>query len=582
MVSQNEIRLLHLLPHHGNEKSPLECTLQVVALKDNPKYEAVSYVWGSSKSLIDINVSGTSTNITKNLFMLLQRLRFPNETRTLWIDQLCINQSDTQEKAQQVRLMRKIYSSCQQCLLWMGEIQEDIPQADAEQALEIIEYMAGIFRVGSGELVKLPSSLGSDESFLGPFRALEFLSIEHNPWWARVWTVQEAVLPPDQKLLWGPLSISWEIVVQSVRTWTGGMPASLWERFRAVGPLNNLSGMMAMVAWLCIAKQQTDSPVYLLQRWRMREATDPRDKVYALMGLCTSGALPAVEKCDYDMPVVDLFCDLTFDLIRSEENLFPLIMDPRLEADKATSGMPRWALDASHISNWNTDWFSLYAWPEYNAHGGRHLDLNRVIDRRNGNRHTLELNGAFIDTIETVGEVWLHPMGPQIDEDTARRDRIRDWELLTNSCVKRGIPGSSEPYPGGYTLREAFGRLMLGDLRRDGEQRPEAKVNAEDVESFYKFLYWGGRPQVWQTICGMMSNQRFFITKTGLIGLGHMDTQPGELVWAFHGGNFLFTISKRQGGSEDEYDFGGKCYVQGFMYGEAFEREEKTQTVRIY
>ncbi|KAH6997219.1 heterokaryon incompatibility protein-domain-containing protein [Ilyonectria destructans] len=580
MVSQNEIRILYLFPHNGDKDALLKSDVKVTSLETDPEYEAVSYVWGSTDSLIDIEVSGSKVGVTKNLHSFLQRLRLADKTRALWIDQLCINQWDTKEKAQQVRQMRQIYTKCRHCLLWMGDIKDGIPQADAEGALVLLKYMAAYFEAEDKEKVTRPSLLESDTSFEGPLRALESLGIDSNPWWARVWTVQEAVLPPEQTILWGPLAMPWQTMMHATRTWTGNMPPIMFERFEAfsTGPLG---GLMAMAIWLDIAKGRIDSPAHLVNRWRFRQATDLRDKIYALMGLCPAGTLSSVERCDYDLPVVDVFCDLTFDLMVSDESLIPLIMDPRLEIEKATPGMPRWALDAAYISDRNTDWFHLFAWPEYQAHGGRHLNIGNMLRRREESRYTLELQGVFVDTIETVGEIWLNPPPPGTDQNTAQRERIRSWELIAQEHLKRLTPESPETYPGGLSFHEAFGRLMLGDILRNDEQRVEARADDEDVETVYKFLEDGERYWTHRTVWGMMSNQRFFMTKTGLMGIGHMDTQPGEEVWAFHGGNFPFTVRRRDGG-ENEYDFGGRCYVQGMMYGEAFERGQETQTVTIY
>ncbi|KAF7550394.1 hypothetical protein G7Z17_g5733 [Cylindrodendrum hubeiense] len=582
MVLQNEIRILYLFPHNGDNNALLKGDLKVAALEADPEYEAVSYVWGSSDSLVDIEVSGNKVGVTKNLDSFLRRLRLADKTRALWIDQLCINQWDNKEKAQQVRQMRQIYSKCQACLLWMGDIKEEIPLTDAEEALVILKYMAAVFEAGGkDEGITPPPSLESNASFEGPFKALESLGIDSNPWWGRVWTVQEAVLPPDQSILWGPLEMPWQTMIHATRTWTGAMPAVLLERFSSAG-ISTMATLMAMAVWLNIARWRIDSPAYLVNRWRFREATDPRDKIYAIMGLCPTGTLPTVENCDYDIPAVDVFCNLTFDLMVSDESLLPLIMDPRLEAEKATPGIPRWALDAAHISDRNTDWFHLYAWPEYKAHGGRHIDIGKMLKRQGQSHYTLELEGVFVDTIETVGEVWLNPPPPGTDQDTAQRERIRSWERIAQEHIKRVTPDTPETYPGGLSFHDAFGRLMLGDIWRNDEQRVEARADDEDMETVYKFLETGGRYWTHRTVWGMMSNQRFFVTKTGLMGIGHMDTQPGEEVWAFHGGNFPFTVRRREGGGENEYDFGGRCYVQGIMYGEAFERGEETKTVTIY
>lgn len=126
----------------------------------------------------------------------------------------------------------------------------------------------------------------------------------------------------------------------------------LQEHIRMESQRNAIRDLMALAVWLDIAAQRVDRPVDLIQRWRFCAATDPRDKVYALMGMCSRGSMPRTESCNYDMSVVDVFCSLTIDLMQSDKSLVPLIMDPRFEAEKATPGIPRLALDASHLSSY--------------------------------------------------------------------------------------------------------------------------------------------------------------------------------------------------------------------------------------
>ena len=344
-----------------------------------------------------------------------------------------------------------------------------------------------------------------------------------------------------------------------------------------------MGDMMAWVIWLNIAREHIDSPTYLVHRWRGRKASEPRDMIYALMGMCPSGVMPFTEACDYDISTVEVFCNLTHDLIKSEGSLLPLIDDPRLEPEKATPGIPRWAVDASCLPDWYTDWVHVYAWPEYNAHQKRPLDLARCFDAWGTSKHLINLEGVCVDTIEVTGEPWLNPIPQAVDRTRFMRERLCDWELLARKHVKRGASGSAEPYPGGYTLREAFGRLILGDFVRDSEQWVYKYANEADVAEVYNFMESGQTYyELQRTIRSMMNNTRFFITRTGLMGIGHMETQPGEEVWVFHGGNYPFTVIPRGNENGTDYDFGGRCYVQGIMFGEAFSYGRETRVLTIH
>jgi hypothetical protein len=336
-----------------------------------------------------------SFGITENSRAALKRLRLRDRPRVLWIDQLCINQWDNNEKARQVQLMRDIYAKSQACLIWIGEVKDEVGLANAEAAFALLSYVAR-FSDDSGGEVPVPEVLQSSQEFGGAMAAID--DIQGNTWWRRVWTVQESVLPPSATLLWGPLSLSWTQLSRAAQAFAEGvspMPDRVTERMRSDRRYHEvISWLLANVIWREVAKGRTDSPAYVVQRWRFQEASDPRDKIYALLGLCSRGSLPTVEKCDYKSSVVDVFCNLTMDLILSENSLLPWRMDPRLESDKATLGMPRWALDASHILDRNTDWFHLYSWPWYRADGGNPWNKERTCAEWKISKHDLEVQGS--------------------------------------------------------------------------------------------------------------------------------------------------------------------------------------------
>lgn len=147
-VPNNEIRILDLLP--GNGYDDIECDIRVVALNDDELYEALSYVWGKNGNEVAVTVNGHERDVTHNLYAALRQLRHPTRKRALWVDQLCINQWDNDEKAEQVNLMRFIYKRCSQCLIWLGDIVEEVAGfsiQDANTAFDFIRVMAARHRL---------------------------------------------------------------------------------------------------------------------------------------------------------------------------------------------------------------------------------------------------------------------------------------------------------------------------------------------------------------------------------------------------------------------------------------------------
>jgi hypothetical protein len=103
--------------------------LRVVSLDDKPIYDAISYVWGSPFPSYQIVCSGNNLPITKNCYDALRSLIRNSKIRTIWIDAVCINQSDSSEKNHQVPLMPDIYGAAKRVYIWLGNGTEDSDEA---------------------------------------------------------------------------------------------------------------------------------------------------------------------------------------------------------------------------------------------------------------------------------------------------------------------------------------------------------------------------------------------------------------------------------------------------------------------
>jgi hypothetical protein len=136
---QGSIRLLRLIP--ADENAGLECQLFNYPLQETRHraclYEALSYVWGSSDKPKSISIGKCHLPVTANLYTALLHLRDPRIERILWIDAICINQEDLQERSQQVQYMANIYCKANRVIVWLGEA-----AADSDQALRDIRLAA--------------------------------------------------------------------------------------------------------------------------------------------------------------------------------------------------------------------------------------------------------------------------------------------------------------------------------------------------------------------------------------------------------------------------------------------------------
>ena len=118
------IRLLDVqaLSNFGDDSQPLEADLRIVDLDERPRYNGLSYVWGQKSSQPKIIRCGTTDiELSDNCYLALRHLRRRFETLTIWVDAICINQEDEEEKSDQIRLMRDIYSAAENVYIWLGE-----------------------------------------------------------------------------------------------------------------------------------------------------------------------------------------------------------------------------------------------------------------------------------------------------------------------------------------------------------------------------------------------------------------------------------------------------------------------------
>ena len=208
------LRLAMLQPS-ANFLALISCVLEEVTLDDHPIYEAVSYAWGDPKSQATLQIEGASLKITTNLELALRYLRLPDKPRTLWVDAICIDQSNTEERNQQVRLMKSLYSACAVDLVWIGESNEG-----TENAIGIVKRMKSLNLQRLTDRGKKNFGIaGSDEIFsfykseVKRKDSFDLLTLLNSPkLWERVWVMQEIACCPRALLVIGNFTLPWETV----------------------------------------------------------------------------------------------------------------------------------------------------------------------------------------------------------------------------------------------------------------------------------------------------------------------------------------------------------------------------------
>jgi hypothetical protein len=120
--SSNSIRLVGLQPslNEGDYDSEIVCRITHTTFGAKPVYEALSYTWGDETIKRNINLDGCVFAVSNNLHEALSHLRTSSAERILWIDAISINQTDTDEKNSQIRMMPFIYKRAESVVVWLG------------------------------------------------------------------------------------------------------------------------------------------------------------------------------------------------------------------------------------------------------------------------------------------------------------------------------------------------------------------------------------------------------------------------------------------------------------------------------
>ncbi|KAF2023052.1 HET-domain-containing protein, partial [Setomelanomma holmii] len=189
LPNKRSVRLLQLLS--GCDQAPLEARLEVHTLGDSCSYAALSYVWGTPDQSKALHTATNQLKISENLYSFLTHLRQPDTTRTIWVDAICINQEDDGEKSSQVALMGSIYREAETVFCWLGH-----PTSERLLALKHLQRLANESTTYIG-----PDSVENIEAHVD--------CIYSNPWFTRLWVVQEVSLARRPKFLCGRHEMSW-------------------------------------------------------------------------------------------------------------------------------------------------------------------------------------------------------------------------------------------------------------------------------------------------------------------------------------------------------------------------------------
>jgi hypothetical protein len=285
-LSANTTRVLRVLPATTPDQSEIiSCRLSVVSLDPAPEYRALSYVWGHPSGKRFILIDDTRFRVRNNLWNYLAQARSDGYVDPLWIDAICINQSDLDERSKQVAIMGQIYSKATEVRAWLG--------AGTTQNLLAMQYIDEInWKAVSGQSKEKEGSSIAD-SQLEPIQKL--LETEY---WSRLWIMQEFVLANSVTLQCGPKTIPGATFDQMVHAATS-TPSRPFKKQLAGTTAFNILRSRRNYAKRKV--QQTKSYFLLALGSSSRlQCADPHDYVYAVLSLDSEASAEIVP--DYSKP----------------------------------------------------------------------------------------------------------------------------------------------------------------------------------------------------------------------------------------------------------------------------------------
>ncbi|KAL8405165.1 hypothetical protein RB594_009892 [Gaeumannomyces avenae] len=282
-TTKSSIRTMRLA-RAKDESEPIWCDLDMTVLSDGEErggpgvsYEALSYTWGDASTPQHILVNGGVLPVTANLHRALVHLRLPTSDRVLWVDAVCIDQGSPHERTHQVGQMQRIYGQAERVLIWLGP-------ATFESRLAM-PYLLRVDQavLRSGRRLDTPD-VWRDEFERGREGDTTTAVVHHmlpalfeSPWFRRVWVIQEAASAKAALVMYGHDAV----------------PARTFAMLSTLPSIRIPEGARAALEVMPSPLKRLETSWWhggrdllaLLCKFQNYEATDPRDKVYALLGI---------------------------------------------------------------------------------------------------------------------------------------------------------------------------------------------------------------------------------------------------------------------------------------------------------
>lgn len=561
-----------------------------------------------------------------------------------WIDAICINQDDRLERAAQVNGMRGIYMHARKVYIWFGD-QLVSPDGSALQLPEMktSKMDRRLGRVRLAELGHMPvvlgflvqslrnetlvSELGHNGGIIGSGfpegSAPEYQILRaffNQPWFSRVWIVQEAVLARSSSIVVGEWELDWVPFTRAVEILFSIIDMSTRFSFTVRFPYNtsrrvgiglNLTPSRYIHAIQKIPTRTKDLLPLLLDS-RTSTATNPADHVFAVLGISTEVAdsdfpslVPDLLRVDYSKCVGHVFRDATWFIILNHRTLRPLTI-AELSEDREFPECPTWA----PVWSQQRRTLSLYS-EHYDASHGQVLQLEREptegLDFLRVAGHIFETVQQQTDPLPNISESEYFVEGwhyPPRDEDKAFVSQAWNIASLTTEghdgtmadlpAAHTGAQTMTRPYRDPNEVLQSFLYTLVANIseytesgRADSSEEmlrlgkiwlhthldvtmPNRDRLTRLASTLRKMVSFGKDVGFQVSFLRVCFGRRFFATQSGFFGIGPTFMRKGDVIAVILGLPVPIMLREVDNPTLDgkTYNIVGECYVHGIMDGE--------------
>ncbi|KAF1851755.1 HET-domain-containing protein [Cucurbitaria berberidis CBS 394.84] len=535
LVQETDFRLVRVLPQRT---SKLKCEILHASLEHPPEYVAISYAWGDGVDTKRLVLGGVTIPVAASLHGALNAVRDKDNEILVWVDGLCIDQRNKDERALQVQLMGYIYSRAKYVAIWLG------PDADDSQLATQLLVEVNKRRVSKQRIraVENPDSAA-------------LLSLFKRDYWNRLWVVQEVFLARKKWVYCGSSKLPWEAYETVSNAFWGHVSDPQLRQGPSSFP--NIASLVQLGA---------NSLLEVLRACRNKFSENPRDKVFGVLGMLpeeTRKELPI----DYDQPVKALYIDVAAHIISSTGRLDVIRESIHFPVHVSSAGLPSWCPDWSHFVD-----IPALRERTFSAAGDTDADYEF-----HDNERRLQVSAIELGTIEATGVAvgtlcaledylmaFLHWRALLLDVTNINEDDENNllFESFCRTLSLGQVPPKWEQQGWMTPSYHVFSSLIQKRLPRlliDRGLKRYANMSVVNPEGQRMFVqkHFGDR----------MMGRTFCITENGLMGMGSGFMGKGDVVVVPFGCSTPILL--RAEGRRNEFRYVGDVYIHGFMHGEA-------------